>query len=154
MHAGRAAVSAKVKVATRHVMLSVFGALLPRRLGALRQALAAPSVLGELLLRPPFHRGQLVPALLGHPAHPQPPLEQQHHEHAPSGLLDSILLMAAPKKRTTYRRKRVRRAGQLAQKGPHHKEHVYMCPVCERMRVPHRVCDREDCQTYFRHRWF
>ena len=61
------------------------------------------------------------------------------------------LLMAVPKKRTSYTNKRIRRAGQIRNwlrlHGP--KEHIYMCPVCERMRLPHRVCDREDCKTYF-----
>lgn len=64
-----------------------------------------------------------------------------------------LLLMAVPKKRTSYTRKRVRRAGQLATRGPKLQAHMNMCPVCERMRAPHRVCDREDCRTYFKHRW-
>ena len=76
---------------------------------------------------------------------------------APQTLLDwfdGILLMAVPKKRVSYTRKRVRQAGQQRMFGPQLQPHVYMCPVCERMRVPHRVCGREDCRTYWKHRWF
>ena len=38
-------------------------------------------------------------------------------------------------------------------RGPHLKTTMNMCAVCERMRLPHRVCDREDCKTYFKSRW-
>jgi len=64
------------------------------------------------------------------------------------------LWMAVPKKRTSRKVTRLRRAGQAAQKAPKLKSNMYMCPVCERMRVPHRVCAREDCSTYFRNRHF
>ena len=72
-------------------------------------------------------------------------------------LESGILWMGAnpvPKKRNSYTRKRTRQSGRIQATGPKAKSHLYMCPVCERMRAPHRVCDREDCQTYFRHRWF
>ena len=65
-------------------------------------------------------------------------------------LLDGLLRMAVPKKRTSYTRKRVRQAGQQIARGPQRQNHMYMCPVCERFRLPHRVCGREDCQTYFK----
>ncbi|KAL3929173.1 MAG: hypothetical protein SGPRY_002072 [Prymnesium sp.] len=67
-------------------------------------------------------------------------------------LFGHILWNRAPKKRTSYTKKRIRRAGQLAVKGPKLKEALYMCPVCERMKAPHRVCEREDCKPYFKHR--
>ena len=71
------------------------------------------------------------------------------------GLLwDGLLKYIAPKKRTSYTRKRVRRNQQIAMRGPKLKPHLYICPVCERTRAPHRVCDREDCKTYFRSRWY
>ena len=31
---------------------------------------------------------------------------------------------------------------------------LIVCGLTGRMRVPHRVCEREDCQTYFKHRWY
>mmetsp|Transcript_9631 Transcript_9631/g.24885 ORF Transcript_9631/g.24885 Transcript_9631/m.24885 type:complete len:133 (-) Transcript_9631:201-599(-) len=68
--------------------------------------------------------------------------------------LDSLVLMAVPKKRLSYTRKRVRQAGQQRMRGPYLQSHQSMCPVCERMRSPHRVCGREDCRTYWKHRWF
>ena len=68
-------------------------------------------------------------------------------------LMDGLMLMAAPKNRTSHRRKRVRQAGQIATRGPHLQPHINLCPVCERMRKPHLVCEREDCKTYFKHRW-
>ena len=91
------------------------------------------------------------------------------------------VLMAVPKKKVSYTRKRKRIAGFQAVRGPKLQSHLYMCPVCERMRAPHRVCDRHDCSTcvatiesvrqhssdddrcrsirplrgrYFRHKWF
>jgi ribosomal protein L32 len=69
-------------------------------------------------------------------------------------LFDGFLWMAVPKKKLSYTRKRVRQAGQRANRGPFEKSHMTLCPVCERMRAPHRVCDREDCKTYFKHRWY
>ena len=70
-------------------------------------------------------------------------------------LLDGFLRMAVPKKKVSYTRKRKRIAGVAAGSlGPKLKTHMYTCPVCERMRAPHRVCGREDCQTYFKHKWF
>lgn len=64
-----------------------------------------------------------------------------------------ILLMAAPKRRTSYSRKRIRQNAQILMRGPKLQDHLSICPVCERTRAPHRVCDREDCKTYFKHRW-
>ena len=69
-------------------------------------------------------------------------------------LLDRLLRMAVPKKKVSYTRKRKRTAGFQAVRGSKLQTHLYMCPVCERMRAPHRVCGREDCATYFKHRWF
>mmetsp|Transcript_32565 Transcript_32565/g.107688 ORF Transcript_32565/g.107688 Transcript_32565/m.107688 type:complete len:191 (+) Transcript_32565:2-574(+) len=63
------------------------------------------------------------------------------------------LLMAVQKNRTTYSKKRIRRNAQLLVRGPKLQSHLSICPVCERTRAPHRVCDREDCRTYFKHRW-
>ena len=64
------------------------------------------------------------------------------------------LLMAAPKKRTSLHKRRIRAAGQVENRGPKLKKDIYMCPVCERMRAPHLVCGREDCSTYFKHKWY
>ena len=69
-------------------------------------------------------------------------------------LWDGLLLMAVPKKRVSYTRKRKRIAGVQAVRGPKLQPHLYMCPVCERMRAPHRVCDRQDCSTYYVNKWF
>jgi len=63
------------------------------------------------------------------------------------------LLMAVQKKRVSYMRKRIRQHGRWVARGPHLKTTMNMCAVCERMRLPHRVCDREDCKTYFKSRW-
>ena len=88
------------------------------------------------------------------------PLGASHSPVHPAGnstlfdWLEGIVLMAVPKKRLSYTRKRVRQAGQIRARGPHLQSNQYMCPVCERMRLPHRVCDREDCRTYWKHRWF
>ena len=71
---------------------------------------------------------------------------------AAGGLFDGLLLMAVPKKRVSYMRKRIRQHGRWLQRGPHLKQNIHMCAVCERMRMPHRVCDREDCKTYFKDR--
>ena len=71
----------------------------------------------------------------------------------PESLLPSILLMAVPKNRRTYPRKRVRQGAHIRERGPKPQHHLSQCPVCERMRMPHRVCEREDCETYFVHRW-
>ena len=71
----------------------------------------------------------------------------------PVGLFDGLLL-AVQKKRTSYTRKRIRQAGKVAERGPKLQETFNMCPVCERMRQPHRVCERQDCTTYMRNRWF
>lgn len=69
-------------------------------------------------------------------------------------LWDGLLNYIAPKKRTSYSRKRIRRNKQIEMRGPKLKPHLYNCPVCERTRAPHYVCDREDCKTYFRSRWY
>ena len=53
----------------------------------------------------------------------------------------------------SYMRKRIRQHGRWVARGPHLKTTMNMCAVCERMRLPHRVCDREDCKTYFKSRW-
>ena len=66
-------------------------------------------------------------------------------------MLGRVLRMAVPKKRTSHTRSRTRRVNEQKTRGPHLQEqHIYTCPVCERMRLPHRVCGREDCQTYFK----
>ena len=106
----------------------------------------------------------LGPAALRPPAAPPVAVDVAYAGVAPAslnpsassllGLFDGILLMAVPKKKTSYSRKRIRQGGQLVMRGPKLQAHMYMCPVCERMRAPHRVCDREDCVTYFKHRWF
>ena len=72
---------------------------------------------------------------------------------APPWLVD-VLLMAVPKKRRSYTRKRIRQAGLIRMRGPKPKDTIYTCPVCERMRQPHRVCEREDCSTLMQGRWF
>ena len=69
-------------------------------------------------------------------------------------LRDGFLWMAVPKKKVSYTRKRKRSAGFQAIRGQKLQTHVYMCPVCERNRMPHRVCDREDCSTYYKNKWF
>uniref|UniRef100_A0A7S0J1V0 Large ribosomal subunit protein bL32m n=1 Tax=Calcidiscus leptoporus TaxID=127549 RepID=A0A7S0J1V0_9EUKA len=99
---------------------------------------------------PPPHGPSL--SLVAAPAHAH---EELNARTQPTLRLwwDALLLMAAPKKRTSYTRKRVRQAGQIAMRAPKLKPHLSMCPVCERMRAPHRVCEREDCKTYFKHRW-
>lgn len=126
------------------------------RLGGLRTQLQLswhrlePMFLGPAVVRPLQLPDALQPALvcaqLG-PARAAP-------QSALQSLFDGILLMAVPKKRTSYSRKNIRRAGQIAARGPKLQNHFYMCPVCERMRAPHRVCGRQDCVTYFKHRWF
>ena len=63
------------------------------------------------------------------------------------------LLMAAPKKRTSLHKRRIRAAGQVANRGPKLKKDIYLCPVCERFAQPHRVCEREDCKPNFRARF-
>ena len=102
----------------------------------------APSI---LRLAPP---DALTPALSAAGSHPEP---ARATGPSLSGLFDGLLL-AVQKKRTSYTGKRIRRAGQLRMRGPKLQAHVSMCPVCERMRQPHRVCEREDCSTYFKHR--
>ena len=47
-------------------------------------------------------------------------------------LLDGLLLMAVPKKKVSYTRKRKRIAGVQAVRGPKLQTHLYMCPVCVR----------------------
>ena len=102
------------------------------------------------LFVPRPHAPPLAPDLA---AHAPPPTASPLASALPARLLDALLLMAVPKKRTSYTRKRTRQAGQIAMRGPKHKAHLNLCPVCERMRAPHRVCEREDCKTYFKHRW-
>ena len=70
---------------------------------------------------------------------------QQETLRAKAGLSSR---MAVPKKKISYTRKRKRIAGLQAITGSKLQTHLYMCPVCERMRAPHRVCGREDCSTY------
>lgn len=66
-------------------------------------------------------------------------------------MLDHVLRMAVPKKRSSHTRSRTRRVNDLKARGPYlQQQHIYTCPVCERMRLPHRVCGREDCQSYFK----
>ena len=83
-----------------------------------------------------------------------PPTSEAPQRTPLSSLFDGLLLMAVPKKRVSYTKKRVRRGGQVFARGPKVQAHMSMCSVCERMRAPHRVCEREDCVTYFKHRWF
>lgn len=97
------------------------------------------------LLRPDFPMPALDVALAGG----MPAIDRQQ----PVGLFDGLWL-AVQKKRTSYTRKRIRQAGKVAARGPKLQETFNMCPVCERMRQPHRVCDREDCSTMMRSRWF
>ena len=126
------------------------------RLGGIRTRLhlawhrLQPMVVGPAVVRLPQLPDVLEPALVGAQLGPARAAPQS----ALRSLFDGILLMAVPKKRTSYSRKRIRRAGQLASRGPQLQDHFYMCPVCERMRAPHRVCERQDCVTYFKHRWF
>eukprot|EP00302_Diacronema_sp_CCMP2436_P029311 CAMPEP_0179942404 /NCGR_PEP_ID=MMETSP0983-20121128/17601_1 /TAXON_ID=483367 /ORGANISM="non described non described, Strain CCMP 2436" /LENGTH=172 /DNA_ID=CAMNT_0021849709 /DNA_START=49 /DNA_END=568 /DNA_ORIENTATION=+ len=56
-------------------------------------------------------------------------------------------LFAVPKKRVSKSRIRIRRAGQLMQRGPQLVTHSYMCPTCNHEKLPHRVCGRPDCST-------
>ena len=117
------------------------------RLSTLRVAALAPWVLRGARWTPPQQRLLLAPVGAPPPAAAAgTPLFQR--------AVDALLLMAAPKKRRSYTRNRVRRHGQQEARGPHLKGHMYMCPVCERMRAPHRVCGSEHCQTYWKHRWF
>jgi ribosomal protein L32 len=109
----------------------------------------SPMMLGPAvsrLLRPDFPTPALDVALAGG----MPAIDRQQQ---PVGLFDGLLL-AVQKKRTSYTRKRIRQAGKVAARGPKLQETFNMCPVCERMRQPHRVCDREDCSTMMRSRWF
>ena len=128
---------------------------LSSRLTALTQQIS-PAILGPVaLLRWRLPPSDPQPALLCAEAAPVPQLTPKPSLSAPiADLFNGILLMAAPKKKTSYMRKRIRQAGLYRNRGPHMQSHVSMCPVCERMRMPHRVCDREDCETYFKHRWF
>ena len=121
---------------------------LTRRPEVFGPALSCLLMRGTVLARTAPPASCLQPALeLSSPAPSlSPPIESPPW-------LSGLLLMAAPKKRTSYRVKRVRQAGQIATRGPKLQPHLYMCPVCERMRDTHRVCDRQDCMTYFRHRW-
>ena len=133
-------------------------ALLVRLRAALPRQLS-PLVLGPATLAPSLLLQRCSP-----PTTPSPSLAAAA---VPDGLLDrppplpaampwleGLLLMAVPKKKISYTRKRVRPAGHRKIRGPFLKAHMSICPVCERMREPHRVCGREDCQTYWRHRWF
>ena len=108
----------------------------------------APMMLGPAvsrLLRPSFPTPALEEALAGG----TPAIDRQQ----PVGLFDGLLL-AVQKKRTSYTRKRIRQAGKNRERGPKLQETFNMCPVCERMRQPHRVCEREDCSSHFGGRWF
>lgn len=118
-------------------------------LRSLTQQLAPGAVLSRLLAprAPP-------PLCIEYAAAPHRTPSPLLRPAALSDWLEGILLMAVPKKRLSYTRKRVRQAGQTRMRGPHLQSHQSMCPVCERMRVPHRVCGREDCRTYWKHRWF
>lgn len=119
-----------------------------RHLQPLLRPIASSWLLGrELLLRAGEQARPALACALVAPA-PAPA--------APSGA-DSwagALWLAVQKTRSSQARKRIRQTGKILARGPKPKGHLYMCPVCERMRAPHRVCGREDCQTYFRHRWY
>ena len=143
---------------------------LPWGKGAWMSSSLRHPVLGPLAVRPWYSLLRVWrPPAVRQPPTLWRPLPERHAEliacdgalaPAPSAssvlrdLFDGFLLMAAPKKRTSYTRKRVRQAGTQKIRGPFLQDHMRMCPVCERMRVPHRICDREDCQTYFKNRWF
>ncbi len=120
--------------------LSVAAPALAGALSALRRAFLPPPPLAPQLLTATHDAGAL-------------PARECERPQAPPWLID-VMLMAAPKNRKSYTKKRMRQAAQMRHSGPKHKAHIYMCPVCERLRLPHRVCDREDCQTYFSHKWF
>ena len=122
--------------------LSVAAPALAGALSVLRRAALPSPPLSPQLLVAPQDAGAL-PAREGEGGRAQPP----------PWLID-VMLMAAPKNRKSYMRKRNRQHSQMRHSGPKHKAHIYMCPVCERNRLPHRVCDREDCKTYFSHKWF
>jgi len=126
---------------------------LRRTLPAARVAAFAPTALRAAATRwwaSPFWPPAALPepALAGLPAAPAPAPPPP----AVPGLFDG-LLMAVQKKRVSYMRKRIRQHGRWVARGPHLKTTMNMCAVCERMRLPHRVCDREDCKTYFKSRW-
>jgi ribosomal protein L32 len=140
-----------VRSISPHIMATALLRQASRRLERLSVQMA-PLVLGPLvLLRRPTFPESMSPSLL--PVNASAPAPSSRGETL-SDFLGGILLMAVPKKRISYTRKRVRQAGQIRQRGPQVQSHMYMCPVCERMRAPHRVCGREDCQTYFKHRWY
>lgn len=61
--------------------------------------------------------------------------------------LGALALFAVPKKRVSKSRIRIRRAGQLAQRGPRLVTNAYSCPACGEQKLPHRVCGRPDCTT-------
>ena len=152
----RAVVAARQTCAPHRASAREMSTLSALRLGGIRARLQLtwhrmqPMLMGPAVVRPPQLPDALEPALVGAqlgPTHAAP-------RSALRSLFDGILLMAVPKKRTSYSRKRIRRAGQIASRGPQLQAHFYMCPVCERMRAPHRVCERQDCVTYFKHRWF
>jgi ribosomal protein L32 len=56
-------------------------------------------------------------------------------------------LFAVPKKRVSKSRIRIRRHGQLTQRGPRLVTHSYICQACSEQKLPHRVCGRPDCTT-------
>ena len=147
-------------------MSRVFDPPLPARSGDSGLASGAMSWLSPLVrIRQSFHR--LAPMMLGpavsrllRPSFPAPALEEALvggtpaiDRQQPVGLFDGLLL-AVQKKRTSYTRKRIRQAGKNRERGPKLQETFNMCPVCERMRQPHRVCEREDCSSHFGGRWF
>ncbi len=131
-------------------MLRRAAATLSRNLlGAPPLSVLAPALSGALRVLTPHAPPALQPAAV--PAPSLPPASGA--AEAPPWLVD-VLLMAVPKKRRSYTRKRIRQAGLIRMRGPKPKDTIYTCPVCERMRLPHRVCEREDCKTYFKHRYY
>ena len=123
---------------------------LRRTLPAARVAAFAPTALraADALVGEPLLAARALEPAAGLPAAPAPAPPPP----AAPGLFDG-LLMAVQKKRVSYMRKRIRQHGRWVARGPHLKTTMNMCAVCERMRLPHRVCDREDCKTYFKSRW-
>jgi hypothetical protein len=87
----------------------------------------------------PFPKKPL-PAFHAHISFPRPPSQNKTAQRQP----------AHPSRRSDVRPSP---CFQILTRGPKLKSHLSICPVCERTRAPHRVCDREDCKTYFQHRW-
>ncbi|XP_041649776.1 39S ribosomal protein L32, mitochondrial [Cheilinus undulatus] len=77
------------------------------------------------------------PSLLPQPVR-EDDLEEQQSSEQPSGLLDSILWMAAPKKRRTIEVNRTRR--RAAEKLLKVKTNIEPCPECGHLKQKHILC--------------